>query len=387
MKKEPIDKDLILSLTNEMKLAGVPAFPFSAEYKELYSCLFSCLNLPLLIIEPQTGRILDANPAAGALFNCTSDALRLTTVNILFAEPGLDSLFKELQLNKNFPTRLKLKHIQYENGYAETFAGYIKIKGKKVIYLCIENYKSESGFTDKKPPVQVLTHKIDEAIVLTDSSGRILNVNDTFTQIFGYSENEIEGKPINSFLPGVCVPLETNRNEYPLLLKVPKKDGAFIYVETGPDCNFELSKNPESYSFYIREILPEDIIKNEILWLSNMLENSNETNIQGHLNRYKSIISQGNYTSNEAGSHFNNITIPAIDAARANELLKVKDISHEFRTLMNIIMGFTEILKTELSNKDHVEMINYIADSNMKIMAISKIVLKMMQEHLKQNIE
>jgi len=389
MKKEQIDKDLIISLTNEMKLAGVPAFPFSAEYKELYSSLFLCLNLPLLIAEPRTGRILDANYAAGTMFNCANDALRLTTINNLFTESDLDSLFRELQKSKCISAKLTLKHKLISISCAETFSGYINIKGKKALFICIENFNKESGFVNNIHKAGADNSDAKDALVLTDLSGNILKINEVFRLLMEYDESEVIGKPVQSFLPGLSIPLSTNTSTYPLLLKAQRKNGSSLYVEAGPDNRPEVINRSENYIFYVREILPEDIIQNEILWLSEMLEVSDGTNILTHLNRYKSFISQGSYLLQKNGDHpvnfdFNKM-ISSSGAGDNKEDIKIKSISHEFRTLMNIIMGFSEILRTELQNNDHVEMVNYIADSSMKVMSISSVVVKLLQEYTKQN--
>jgi len=76
-----------------------------------------------------------------------------------------------------------------------------KQMGVYAIYRDItERKKAEEEILLQKTYLERLFNSAPEAIVLHDSNGIIVNVNDEFTQLFGYSRKEAIGKPINELV-------------------------------------------------------------------------------------------------------------------------------------------------------------------------------------------
>lgn len=102
-----------------------------------------------------------------------------------------------------------------------------------------ERRRAEQAILQEKARFEQLFENVPAGIVLTDESERIIRINKTFEQMFGYSLQEVAGKSINhvvipdelrpegdrysqQILNGECVHVEALRR---------RKDGTLLYVE------------------------------------------------------------------------------------------------------------------------------------------------------------
>ena len=82
----------------------------------------------------------------------------------------------------------------------------VKDKSGKILYFdgiledITERKKVEKEFQLQKTYLEELFNSAPEAIVLHDHRDKIINVNDEFTRLFGYTREEAIGKPINRLL-------------------------------------------------------------------------------------------------------------------------------------------------------------------------------------------
>lgn len=169
----------------------------------------------------------------------------------------------------------------------------------------------------------------------TDRKGVITFINPKFTEITGYTEKEILGKT-HSLLRSPENSDELFKNMWE---KISAKE---IYHATFPN----IKKNGDTY-YVSTTIVP--------------LLNSN-----GEIEEYIAI----RYEVTEI-----------VDARnRAIEAKKVKEdflanMSHEIRTPMNAILGFTRLLKTNLTDKKDIDYVNIIEGSSKSLLLIINDIL------------
>lgn len=103
---------------------------------------------------------------------------------------------EELNLHKKDGTAITVTEtsiaVKRLDGSVEYFAG--------IIEDISERKKSEWEFHLQRTYLEKLFNSAPEAIALHDNSDRVVNVNEEFTRMFGYSREEAIGKPINDLI-------------------------------------------------------------------------------------------------------------------------------------------------------------------------------------------
>jgi PAS domain S-box-containing protein len=367
MKNEFKNKKLSVSLSDEMELAGIQAFPFSSEYKDLYAQLFKSIKLPLLIVDPATCRILDANYSAVALFDYPDEILRQFTLYKFFTDADVRLAFNNPD-DKSCST--SILHLKYPIGdlkYFNSISGYVNLKHKKVCYVFLEE-KAGDGQENVNPAGS------DEAVIITDASGSILRINEVFSSILGYDSDELTGKSIIKTFPELNLHPGSNPSAVPVIYKTYRKNRAPVFIELRSSAIMNRDNSINGLVFRGKEVTPAKFIQNEILWLAGLLEESGETNLLPEQDNFR--ISNNRMVTNTKTKCIRDENILS-NANDANNT-KIIGLCHEFRTQMNIVLGFSEILGRELSNNEQNEMVSLIADSGLKIMTIFNLAIEMM---------
>ena len=157
----------------------------------------------MLIIEPISGRIIDANAAACRFYGYSKKELCLMYINEINTLPNeevekyrLDALQKEKKYFL-FPHRLKNGEIKLVDVYSYPFY----FNNESYLYSIIfdvsdrESYRTEL-FTEKEL-LRVTLHSIGDGVVTTDVDGRITGINAMAEEITGWSSSEVIGRPFS----------------------------------------------------------------------------------------------------------------------------------------------------------------------------------------------
>lgn len=169
--------------------------------------------------------------------------------------------------------------------------------------------------------IRKLSHAVQQnpaLIMITDPSGKIEYVNPKFTQITGYTLDEIIGKTPSIFKSGF-----TTKEEYDILWKTIKSGGTW---------KGELKNKKKNGNLY---------------WESAII--SPITNEQGEITNFISVkedITSKKYQAEQL--------IKAKEQAEKSDKLKsefIAQMSHEIRTPLNNILTYTSLIKDELDTK------------------------------------
>ncbi|MBN1198645.1 MAG: PAS domain S-box protein, partial [Bacteroidales bacterium] len=96
-----------------------------------------------------------------------------------------------------------------------------------------------------------ITEQIQDVIYMTDKAGRIVYISPASLEIFGYSQDEMLGKPFTGFLEKSQIPLalkkfrfsmKTNQTERDLILTMKRKDNSLFQGELKATLFFEGNK-------------------------------------------------------------------------------------------------------------------------------------------------
>ncbi|HHY39842.1 MAG TPA: PAS domain S-box protein [Syntrophaceticus sp.] len=176
------------------------------EREELFNRLQAMFNKHtaiMLLIEPYSGKIVDANPAACAFYGYTRDELlnmHIQDINMLPKE--------ELEKKRLMALRKKQRYFYFshrlKNGeirLVDVYSCPISYKDEKLLYSIIidvsdrEKYKEE--LYREKEMFKTTLHSIGDGVVTTDEKGRIVVFNQVAEEITGWKEQEVKGKPFS----------------------------------------------------------------------------------------------------------------------------------------------------------------------------------------------
>jgi len=173
------------------------------ESEERYSSLFENNNCIMLLINPENGDIVDANPAACKYYGYSREQItrmNVSDINTLPKERLLRDLNKALDGDK--------KHLIFRNRlsdgslrYVETYIGPIYIEGKRLMYSIVydisERKKYQRELHIEKERLRVTLYSIGEGVITTDTDGNITMMNSIAEKLTGWSQSEALGKPLD----------------------------------------------------------------------------------------------------------------------------------------------------------------------------------------------
>lgn len=205
-----------------------------------------------------------------------------------------------------------------------------------------------SNITERKraeEEVTKISHAIRQspvAVVITDSKGIIEFVNPKFEELTGYTLEEAKGQN-----PRILKSGDMTEEEYTVLWNT---------ITSGNEWTGEFHNKKKNGELYWEKatISPVKNSKGEITHYLAIKEDISEK---------KNIIEE---------------LIHARDKAEESSRLKsnfLANMSHEIRTPLNGILGFAELLKSELNQKEQVDNINVIINSGMRLLDTLNMIL------------
>jgi PAS domain S-box-containing protein len=194
-----------------------------------YRRLFETSTDGILILKPGTGQIADANPSATQLLGWRHDEL----LNKELWEIGL---LKDREANLEAIRELHEKRfIRYERLPLQTGDGHYRdveftcnifeANSHQVIQCNLRDI-TERDWSEISSHLAAIVESSDDAIISKSLEGRILSWNKGAERIFGYSAEEVIGKPIQILIPPARI------DEEPRILEKLKRGESLDHFET-----------------------------------------------------------------------------------------------------------------------------------------------------------
>ena len=182
-------------ITKELEVSKKEADDNKKSYKQL----FEANKIPVLIICPDTGKILNANKASLNFYGYSLKEIRslhIYDINIL----SDDEINEEMSLAKKeqrdcFNFKHKLKDGEVID--VEVYSGPMKYNNKTILYSIIFNITKRRNIEAKLKQAHTIYQNTKEGIFITDLNGYVLSVNKAFEDITGYKEEEVIDHKIN----------------------------------------------------------------------------------------------------------------------------------------------------------------------------------------------
>jgi PAS domain S-box-containing protein len=177
------------------------------ESEARYRSLFQNHHSTMLLIDPQTGAIMDANPAACDYYGYSKEELlakKITEINTLSPEQVFQQIHKaktEQQNRFEFNHRLASGEIRD----VEVFSGPIRVKGRELLYSIIHDVtarkRMEEALRESQTLFQDLVETAQDLVWQVDIAGRYTYLNPAWEEVFGYKIEEMLGKCFTDFQP------------------------------------------------------------------------------------------------------------------------------------------------------------------------------------------
>jgi PAS domain S-box-containing protein len=183
---------------------------------------------------------------------------------------------------------------------------------------------------------RALFQNSNDAIVIHDASGDILEVNESAAALFGYQKEELESLNILSLYRKQSR-IDQMIRELQQGAQLRKEQG--FYNKEGEEIDTEISVSLLDPEAGIVQIIIRDISQRKIA--------------EARLKEAKRQAEE----ANQAKSHF------------------IANMSHEIRTPMNAILGFTEVLLRETGDSDHRSYLSIVQKSGTALLGLINDIL------------
>jgi len=174
------------------------------ESEEKFRNIFQNHAAAKLIIDPETGNIAEANDAAAKFYGWPLETLEKMNISQINTLPFdiLKKGFKEAISRQK--THFEWLHRKADGSTidVEVFSCGIKIGDKEYLHSIFHDISEKKKAEEKLKLLNRAVEASSVSIVITDSEANIGYVNPYFTELTGYSSDEVSGRKLRMLKPG-----------------------------------------------------------------------------------------------------------------------------------------------------------------------------------------
>ena len=177
------------------------------ESEARYRSLFTHNHAVMLLLDPATGDIVDANPAAGAYYGCTHAELmarNITDINLL----PRDQVLQEMQRAMSLQCRQFFFQHRLTGGdvrHVEVYSGPVCLQGRDLLYSIIHDItarrQAEEALRRKQEELQIILDSVPALIFYKDKENRFIRTNKALAEAMGLPPGEMDGKSMFDLYP------------------------------------------------------------------------------------------------------------------------------------------------------------------------------------------
>lgn len=310
----------------------------------LYESLFENSYSIMLIIDPASGKIFDANKAAVKFYQYSKKELlekNISDINRLSKKETKKKL-QETRLQKrnysNFRHRLK----NGEERYVEVYSGPIEFEHKNLLYSIIhdvsEKKQVQETLKKSESTIRAMINATGSLVYLFDIEGLIVNLNTPGALLFDKSPQEMIGKNLKDFF---------EENDFSKLKMLADE-----VVETHNPIKYQKDRNGHYYDVNLYPVFNKDNLVDRICVFAN-----NITDLKKTEKAFAAIETAGG-------------------------------ICHEMNQPLQVILGNLELLRFNLQGDDkNLNFLNIIVSQTEKLSLITKKLAHITQYETKQHLK
>ncbi|WP_094228762.1 PAS domain S-box protein [Methanolobus psychrotolerans] len=172
------------------------------ESESRYRSLFENNHSVMLIIDPENGIIVDANPAAVGYYGWTLEELRLKNVADINTLSQFEIKEEMERARKEHRNHFFFRHL-LANGSVrdvEVFSGPILLEGRTLLYSIVHDITkrklAEEALIESEKLFRTTLYSIGDGVITTDTAGNLRQMNFVAEKMTGWTEDEANGKPL-----------------------------------------------------------------------------------------------------------------------------------------------------------------------------------------------
>ena len=199
-----------------------------------------------LLLDPDTGNIVDANRASADFYGWSQEELRQMNIRQINPIPveEIKSNLENSRLAKQ--NRFFFRHSRSDGSLrdVEIFSSKVEIAGKDfldaIIFDVTESKLAEKALRDSEMKFRTITEQMAEVVFVIDTSKVLTYVSQAFERIFGYTAQEVTGHIFTDYLDEGEIPrslvifneiLSRERTNNLLEFRFRKKNGSLFFGE------------------------------------------------------------------------------------------------------------------------------------------------------------
>ena len=322
------------------------------ESEARFRTLFNENTSVMMLIEPETGEIVDANNAAINFYGYSKQALcgmKIQQINMLTPEEINLAIEKARNEKKNvFQFKHRIRNGKIKN--VEVYSGPIKLQSRVLLYSTIhdvtDRYKALKGLKESEERLRLALTASKQGLWDINLANKTTNISPEYAQMLGYKLEEFESHQYwEKNLHPDDYEATTARfwgyingeyDDYKMEFRLRTKSGSYKWIlSRGKIIQWDKDNKPVRMIGIHMDISKMKQVETELLEAKEKAESSN---------RLKTAFLQ--------------------------------NMSHEIRTPMNGIMGFSELLKEdEIDENERNEYIDIIHRNSQQLLHIVNDIL------------
>jgi PAS domain S-box-containing protein len=332
--------DNLLALVADDRSEEVLSKRKTEESEEKYKSIFHNSTTAMMLIDPETGQIIDVNQAAENYSGYKKEQLKtmnICQINML----DIKDVLEKMRLSQNgSQTYFELKHHTADGKILdiEVYTSKFLDKGKTLLITIVHDITNKKRAEKENIKLSQVVHQSPVSIVITDPNGLIEYSNPNNCKTTGYKIEELIGQN-----PRILKSGKFTNEEYSQLWKTIKADDVWIG---------EFYNKKKDGSFYWEYARIRSI-----------------TDPEGRITNYVKI-GEDITSRKKLENKLQHAKIKAEECDRLKTSF-LANMSHEIRTPLNGILGFTNlIMDDDISSEIREKYGNTIKESADQLMMI-----------------
>ncbi len=163
----------------------------------------------MLLIDPDTGAVRDANPAACRYYGWSREELQQKNVDAINTLTRAELLAQMELARSEKRSNFFFQHRRADGGIrdVEVYSGPLTLQGKTLLYSIIhditERRQAEEKFRETERKYRELADSLPQVIFEVDANGNLIYLNRNAYSLFGYTPEELAAgfQMLNAFIP------------------------------------------------------------------------------------------------------------------------------------------------------------------------------------------
>jgi len=150
----------------------------------------------MLLVDPENGKIMDANSSAEHFYGYTLDHLREMTIEDINTQTRAQIDYEMRQAYEQNRNYFIFEHRRMDGSVCtvEVHSSPVVVNGVRLLFSIIHDITDRKRAEENLRITAGVFGISQEAILITDANNNIVDVNPAFSRITGYSRNEVIGK-------------------------------------------------------------------------------------------------------------------------------------------------------------------------------------------------